>query len=229
MTRVPRFGLVPHRSLFLACAALALAACGSKDAAPAAPAAPDAPAAAADTAAPAPARTGRQSPRDAVDEVMARFLDARSYHVNMDTQADGQAMTIEMDFVAPDRYRMQTPAGTQHVIGDTMYMTMGGRTQKLPMSPGQMSQFQDSFRAAEKHRATMTVEAQGSEPVDGKSTRKYVMRNTRPEPSESTLWIGDDGYPVQVVVNGQAGGKPMQTMIRYSRFNDPTIRIDPPQ
>ena len=96
------------------------------------------------------------------------------------------------------------------------------------MSPGQMSQFRDSSRFAE-HRETMTVEALGNEPVDGRSTSKYVMRNTQPEPSESTLWIGDDGYPVQVIVNGQAGGKPTQTMIRYSRFNDPTIRIDPPQ
>jgi hypothetical protein len=236
MTRIPHFGTVLHRAILALLAAFALSGCGSKEpegdaaagtdeAAPATTAGKDE---AASTSIPAPRASLRESPKDAVDQVMARFLDARSYHVTMDTRAGERAMKVEMDFVAPDRYRMTTPAGTQHVIGDTMYMTMQGRTMKMPMSPGQMSQFRDSSSFAE-HRETMTVESMGSEAVDGKAARKYFMRNTQPQPVETTLWIGDDGYPVQVAVSGQAGGQSTQTMIRYSRFNDPTIRIDPPQ
>ncbi|QSX78773.1 LolA family protein [Agrilutibacter solisilvae] len=231
MSRTPRPGLFLVSALPML-VAVALVGCKGKpaDSGPTSSgpdAASAAPASAASTP-PAPTRSVRQSPRDAVDEVMARFLAATSYHVAMDTRAGERAMTLEMDFVAPDRYRMSLPSGTQYVIGDTMYMSAQGRTMKVPMSPGQTSQFRDSARFAE-HRATMTVDAQGSEPIDGKAAQKFVIRNTQPEPSESTMWVGDDGYPVQVSVTGQAGGQTTQTMIRYSRFNDPTIKIDPPQ
>ena len=224
MSRFPRPALALLSTLPLIAA---LAGCGDRDATPAAqaPAATGA-AATADTPAPAPSR--RETPRDAVDTVMARFLEARSYHVTMDTQSDRGPMTIEMDFVAPDRYRMSTPMGTQYVIGDTMYMSAQGRTMKVPMSPGQSRQFRDQARFAE-HRDTMTVESLGSEPVDGVAANKYLVRNTEPEPSQSTMWVGADGYPVQVAVESSAGGQASRTLIRYSRFNDPGITIEPPQ
>jgi hypothetical protein len=225
MTRSPRPALVLIPILPLVAA---LAGCGDRQPDTATPPAEAAASATAAPAATPAAPSRRETPRDAVDAVMARFLQARSYHVTMDTRAGDQAATIEMDFVAPDRYRMQTPAGTQHVIGDTMYMTVGGKTMKLPMSPGQARQFRDSARFAE-HRDTMMVESLGSEPIDGVAAQKYVVRNTRPEPSQSTMWVGADGYPVQVAVEGNVNGQPSHTQIRYSRFNDPTITIEPPQ
>jgi hypothetical protein len=72
----------------------------------------------------------------------------------------------------------------------------------------------------------MTVQALGADTVDGQPARKYRVSNSQPRPSESTLWIGADGYPLQIQVNGKALGKATTTTIRYSRFNDPTIRID---
>src|SRR4249919_2347403 len=51
----------------------------------------------------------------------------------------------------------------------------------------------------------------------------------RPHPSESTLWVGADGYPLKIEVTGDANGQVARTSIRYSRFNDPAIRIDPPR
>ena len=44
----------------------------------------------------------------------------------------------------------------------------------------------------------------------------------------STIWVGTDGYPLRIDVKGDAGGGATSTTIRYSRFNDPSIRIDPP-
>ena len=69
------------------------------------------------------------SAKDQVDEVMDRFLAATQLPRHHDRDgSEGQTsngtMTMEMDFVAPDRYRMKAPMGTQYVIGDTMYMTM---------------------------------------------------------------------------------------------------------
>lgn len=206
--------------------AVGFAGCKQQPAAPATAAPAEAPVAstlakAADALNPLP------DAKDQVKQVTATFLGAKSFHATM-THGDGaRTMTNEVDFVAPDRYRMVMPMGTQYIIGDTMIMTVDGRSMKMPMPKGTLN-FRDMSRFSE-HEATMTVESLGSEVLDGRPTRKYVVRNTQPEPSESTMWIGADGYPQQIQVNGTAQGQTYTTTIRYSRFNDPGITIDPPQ
>jgi outer membrane lipoprotein-sorting protein len=200
-------------------------ASSAPDAATATSATSAAPAALADAAANA------VSPLNAKDEIgkaMNRFLGVKSYHATMDASTGKGAMTIEMDFVAPDRYRMQTPMGTQYVIGDTMYMTAQGRTMKVPLPKGQITGYRDpaSFEA---NKATMTVEALGGDSVDGQPAKKYLLRATQPKPGESMLWVDAAGYPLKIEVTGNAGGTTTRTTIRYSRFNDPAIRIEPPQ
>jgi outer membrane lipoprotein-sorting protein len=220
-----------HASLGLVLAALTtVTGCKREDAetvvAPTAAAtATDAPAAlakAAEAVQPLP------SAKDQVGGVMDRFLAATSYHATMTARAAKGDMTMEMDFVAPDRYRMKMPMGTQYVIGDTMYMTMNGRTMKTPLPKGQLGEYRDPAKFAE-HKATMTVEDLGSEAVDGQAATKYLVRNTQPKAGESTMWVGADGYPLKIEVSGDAGGQVTRTTIRYSRFNDPTIKVEPPQ
>jgi hypothetical protein len=168
----------------------------------------------------------------AKDQVLAsvdKFKSLRSYHATMRTSGGpGGAVANEIDFVAPDRFRMKMPMGTQVIIGDTMYMNASGRTMKLPMPKGTLTQWRDPANMAQS-AATMTVEAQGSESVDGVSARKYLVHHTQPKPVDVTMWIGSNGYPLQIRVDGNLNGQTSTTTIRYSRINDPTIRIDPPQ
>ena len=145
----------------------------------------------------------------------------------MDMQG-AQSMTNEMDFVAPDRYRMKMPVGTQVIVGDTMYMQADGRAMKVPLPKGTLSQWRDPLKI-EENKAGLSVEALGSDSVDGQAAKKYLVSNTQPEPSEFTFWIGSDGLPLQLLHKGQAQGKPYSMTLRYSRFDDPTITIDPPQ
>lgn len=138
-------------------------------------------------------------------------------------------MDNQIDFVAPDRYRMTLQGmGVQTIVGDTMYMSMGGRSMKVPMPAGTLSQWRDPAKLSE-NEATMTVEAQGSESVDGVATRKYLVHHGQPHPSEVTLWIGNDGLPLQMQARNDLHGKPMTTMVRYSRFNDSTLQIAAPK
>ena len=83
------------------------------------------------------------------------------------------------------------------------------------------------FWYLEANKATMTVEALGSDSIDGQRARKFLIRNTQPHPSESTIWISDEGYPLKMEIAGQ-GNENVRMVVRYSRFNDPAIRIDPP-
>lgn len=218
------------RPLVLACLVAALAACK--------------PSTPVDTAAPAPAEPAGtlekaatvlnplSSPEDEMKASMDKFLKARSFHAVMDMQG-AQPMAIEMDFVAPDRYRMKMPTGTQVVIGDTMHMQANGRWMKMPLPPGTLTQWRDPLKI-EEHKAGMSVESLGNDSIDGQSAKKYLVRHTEPKPSqpqssEFTFWIGGDGLPLQLVSQGEAQGKPYSMTLRYSRYDDPGIVIDAPQ
>lgn len=158
---------------------------------------------------------------------MERMRTARSYHAVMQV-AGGKPMTNTIDFAAPDRFRMTLPMGTQVIVGDSMWMSMNGMHMKMPLPAGTLTRWRDPANL-DKNMATTTVQALGADTVDGQPARRYRMTNSQPQPSESLLWIGADGYPLQIQVDGKAMGHATTTTIRYSRFNDPTIRIEPPR
>lgn len=230
----PRVALLRPLATVTAVAVLGLAGC--KPQAP--PAGDAAPAGDATAAAPAPAKPAValpnpfSDPKDEIRSTFENFLATRSFHASMRLEGikapGGGAMTNEMDFVAPDRYRMQTPMGTQVIVGDTMYMSVQGRTMKVPMPKGTLSQWRDPAKLDE-NSGNMTVEAQGRENIDGIAARKYLVHNTQPQPSDVTLWVDDNGLPLQIHSTSGAPGKPVTATIRYSRYNDPSIRIEPPQ
>lgn len=214
------------RPLALACVVLVLAAC--KQSAPAEPAVDANPTASSNMAAEkAAAPSLLSSPEDEVKASMDKFLKAKSFHAVM-VMEGARGMTNEMDFVAPDRYRMKMPAGTQVIVGDTMYMQADGRSMKVPLPKGTLNQWRDPLKI-EENKAGLSVEALGSDSVEGQAAKKYLVRNTQPERNEFTFWIGSDGLPLQLLHQGQAQGKPYSMTLRYSRFDDPSITIDPPQ
>src|SRR4249919_13530 len=134
----------PVPLLLAACALAALGACQRENAAARIPSAAEATAPM--IAAPAALATAASAidPLDARDEigkVMESFFSLKSYHVDMDTSTPKGGQTMDVDFVAPDRYRLQTPMGTQYVIGDTLYVTMNGTTTKVPLPKGEMTSY----------------------------------------------------------------------------------------
>lgn len=222
----------PGRVCIAFAALLALVACkpdAPEAAVPAAFADPDTAAAPSAPAAAAPAAPPTRSATDAVKAAMDHFRNARTYHARMTMQSARGTMVNELDFVAPDRFRMQLQGiGTQTVIGDRMWMDMRGRTMQVPVPPGTSQKWRDpaNFEAA---KADLAVEALGEEAIDGQPTRKYLTRHTQPKPGEVTLWIGRDDLPVQMRVQADDDtGNPATVTVRYSRFNDPAITIDPP-
>lgn len=186
-----------------------------------------APTIAADAQAPNPPT----APKDAMLASMEAFRAVRSYHATMRMEGGPEGpMVNEMDFVAPDRYRIDMRARGMEVrnvrIGNDTWMTVGGRTSKITMPPGSMDQWQDVMH---KSQQTMTVEAQGHETIDGVATRKFLIHQTQPKPSDVTVWINGDDLVEQARMQSEHQGSPITTTIRYTRYNDPAIRIAPPE
>jgi outer membrane lipoprotein-sorting protein len=165
-------------------------------------------------------------PKEDMVAVGKKFLTVRSYHAVM-TNSDPKVPKMQMEFVAPDRYRMRMPMGAQVVIGDTMYMTMDGRTMRIPLQKGTMTQWRESDRMFRELDKT-TIEALGSEAIDGKPAKKYRLIRSDLK-STSLVWVGGDGYPVKMETTGTAGKRASAVTVLYSRFNDPSIKIDVPK
>ncbi len=201
----------------LACALL-LGGCGGQEPA-AAPASREVPGADALPAAPA-------DPASEVRASMGRFLAARSFHATLRMDA-AQPVEHTMEFVAPDRYRIGLPAGTQVVIGDTLYMQAGGRRQEVPLEPGVLSEWRDPMRIGSLGDA-LQVEDRGVDMLDGQAARRYRVQHGDPQPVAFDYWIDAHGLPLQIVADGSGPQGDYTLTVRYARFNDPGIRIDPP-
>ena len=167
-------------------------------------------------------------PKEDMKALSVKFLALRTYHVSMEG-SDPRMQKMEMDFVAPNRYRMTMPMGTQYVIGDTMYMTIDGRTMKIPMPKGTMTQWRESDRAF-REVDQMRIEALGMETVNGKPAKKYRMTQTARKPATTSLiWVGMNGYPLKMQTTGSTGKQANTMTVHYSRFNDPSIKVEPPK
>ncbi len=165
----------------------------------------------------------------ALEEVQAsmqRFLEARSFHAVMQVEG-ATTMRNQLDFVAPDRYRMVMAAGTQVIIGDTMYMEMEGKRLQVPLPKGTLAQWRDPLRIREG-TARLRVERLGEETVDGQPATRYRIHHAEAESGDFLYWVGDDHLPVQIRQSGQAEGRPYTMTLLYSRFNDPGIDIQAP-
>ncbi|MGY1458451.1 MULTISPECIES: hypothetical protein [unclassified Luteimonas] len=163
------------------------------------------------------------APRDDVVKATGKLASASSYVVHVDAPQAGAGGRIELQHVAPDRYRMVIPGGpTQTIIGNQAYMQIAGRTMRVPLPAGTLDTMQDQARIRET-QDNARIESLGKVVLDGKPATKYRIVHAD-GPDEVMLWVGSEGWPLQMQVDGSDGTVTM----RYSRFNDPSLVIAPP-
>ncbi len=165
-------------------------------------------------------------PKEDVVAAVDKFLAAKSYHASMSM---GPGPATETDFVAPDRMRVKLGTmGEQVMIGNVVYMTLQGKTTRQPAPGGGVA----ATRSREKvlgNLQTLKVSALGEETLAGVATRKYKVDNSQPNKTSSTFWVAAaSGYPVQAVNVAEVGGKTYTSTLKYSRYNDPSIKIQAP-
>ena len=169
---------------------------------------------------------------DARGDLHTAYLKMLSLKTYKATMVDmGSSRTIStVEFQAPDRMRMTMENRmTTIVVGDTMYMTVNGRSMVVPMPKGTLSKYrnEDTLREIEKG-AVVTSEGPGM--VGSQPARKYRFRTVyKGHPSDSVAWVGvASGLVLQVETSSSQGGKAANMRMLYSDFNNPAIRISKP-
>lgn len=170
------------------------------------------------------------APKDELHDAFAKFLAAKRFRATVTDVKNGEQLSA-MEYVAPDRYRVKPAKGPQSlIIGDTMYMDMNGKLTPMPV-PGVgriVAQYRNQDFLAEVESG-MTVRALGDDSVDGEAAKVYAYTVTKPMKADAKTWISQkSGLPIQIESTGTFMGHTSTTRVRYSGFDDPSIRIDAP-
>lgn len=165
-------------------------------------------------------------PAQAVLAASQRFAALRSFHAELELLGAPQPVRSSMDFVAPDRFRVQTPAGAQTIIGDTLFLQADGAIRQVPAPAGLLEQWRNPL-PANALPADLQAEDLGDQLLDGVQTRHYRLRGAQPG-ERLEYWLDAQGLPRQLVRSGSSNGRSFQLRLRYSRFNDPALRVDLP-
>lgn len=163
-------------------------------------------------------------PREEVNAAVDKLLTARSYQAAL-VSADGRVQQ-RLEFEAPGRYRIRSGGEDLVVIGDVLHRRRDGVTVQAPLPQDVLTRWRDPARLAERVEQ-MDVAVVGDEVVAGVPARKYRIDARPPAVDGLVLWIGVDGYPVQILARGTADAP--ATLVRYARFNDPAIKVQPPR
>lgn len=169
-------------------------------------------------------------PKEELQAAFVKFLAAKSFRATLFDAGRGQALG-ELEFVAPDRYRIRMAGDgpTQVVIGDTLYMDMGGRSMKLPVPAGEITARYRDRSVLDRLRRDLEVAALGSERLDGEPARVYRYATTEGGQATVKTWVSEaSGMPLQFETSSEAGGGRQTVRVRYRDYDDPAIRIDPP-
>lgn len=193
----------------------------------------------------APAAARADDARDELFKAWQAFLAVESFRAEI-ILIEPNRLVTQLEFQAPDRYRVSIPDGpTTVVIGDSGYMQIGGRTMKLPLAMDSLTaQYRDEA-FLRKLQDGMVVEDLGDDSLDGEPVRKYRYVQAVAPPStlpgapaaaagggEATTvaWVSaKTGLILKLDVTSQQGDQPTRSEIRYSDFNSSAIRILPPE
>ncbi|PSD09817.1 hypothetical protein C7E14_22280, partial [Stenotrophomonas maltophilia] len=96
----------------------------------------------------------------------------------------------------------------------------------VPAPPGLLEQWRNPL-PADALPADLKAEDLGSQALDGVETRHYRLRGSQPG-ERLEYWVDAQGLPRQIVRSGSSNGRSFQLRLRYSRFNDPALRVDLP-
>ena len=155
-----------------------------------------------------------------------KLLDAPSFRASMSDAGSGEKY-VDMEFQAPDRYRIVNAQGgpTMIVSGGQAQMDVGGRMMTVPVPVNAIVNAYRNEDAMRKQRESMVVEALPDATLDGEAAKVYRFTTQHPKPVTSTAWVGAGDTLLQMEVDGGAAGRGKVVRVRYRDIGSPDIRI----
>lgn len=170
------------------------------------------------------------APKDEVHRAFSRFLAMSSFKADINATTGKYKSKSVVEFQAPDRYRITNEGQAANlIIAGTMYMNVNGNLMKIPM-PGlkaMMAQYRNPELLKELE-AGVVVESLGTETINNQPAKKYRYTTAQPHVSNNILWVASDGNIIQLETSGSMNKKPFMTLIQYSQYNNPSIKITSP-
>ena len=167
-------------------------------------------------------------PKTDINRMADAFLEQRSFRAKM-VGSGTTPLNLELDYVAPDRFRIKNSQGPETVIiGKDLYIEMNGRWQKMPGGLG--ASIPDIRKAWDEEGRKWISDAKyvGEEPVNGMPASVYTYHNKGAEgvgENDSKIWISKaEGLPVRIEANYKSGT--LKSM-RIDYFYDENISIEP--
>lgn len=169
-----------------------------------------------------------------LDEVMAAAraqMTQRGYRARILSESAGTTTEIGIEYVAPDRYHVISPATEMIIIADKTYMKQGDTWMQVPMNMGAMlKQFQDpAFMMEETGFSMSNAGYKGVEDVDGVAADLYEYDSTinisgTPDTSHTKLWVSKaTGLPLKSVNTSELEGVQSIATSTYEYPADLTI------
>ncbi len=169
-------------------------------------------------------------PKEELHDAFGKFMEAKSFRATVTDAAKGRLLS-RMEYVAPDRYHMRTGEGPEtYIVGDDGWMEVDGRLMKMPIPVGKIVAQYRNQNTLKELTGGMSVTALGDDEVDGEPASVYTYAVTQPIKADMKAWISKKtGLPLQIESSGSFMGVKSTTRIRYSDFDDPSIRIATPE
>ena len=154
----------------------------------------------------------------ALTKARTAMMAAKSWHAEEHTS---EGRTIQLDYVAPDRFRIQaTPTMTEVMIGNEVYIVQNGRTMKVPMGGMNIAKMTKQFQMQDDPEIKKTARDLGMQMLNGRRLHaySYSVRGT-----DQTVYLDSDSLPVQSVIKNDS----RKTIVDFSKFNE-SISIEAP-
>lgn len=165
-------------------------------------------------------------------EAASKLENASSYLATTTWTGETGSLSGTLAFVAPDRFDHDGTDSRMIVIGDTTYHWLGdmGPTE-APLEP-QMMLLVDEIRllilGAGIASATPIDSGKGDFPSARQFRVEFCPNERFKVRDDVDIWVDADGYPVARRITGTIDGKSFSSEVRYSRLNDPSLRVEPP-
>lgn len=181
-----------------------------------------------------PAPTAAAAGGGTLDEVMSAAraqMTQKGYRTRILSESAGTKTEMSVEFVAPDRYHIVSPATEMIIIADKTYMKQGNTWTQMPMDMGAMlKQFQDPAFMMESTGLVMSnVSYKGVEEVDGVPADLYEYDSTitlqeTPYSSHTQLWVSKEtGLPLKSANTSELAGVKSVATTLYEYPTDLTI------